>query len=479
TDAGTVAADLGAYVPVVGTDAAALRAESVRQERARIQDLTARAELLRVSQVELEQAVNEGWPIEQALKHWTDKAAQQKRPIERIDSGRAEDDKFFVGAVDALWHRSGSPFAAAKPAIPEARDLAYKSLLQICEMTLARGGQRVAVGDPDDIATAALRGSGQTLNPRASLDPRQADGATDSGFGRVADFPNILSALVGKMLDLPPEYFPTTYRHWAAQLPSVPDFKPKTILAAGEFGELPRVDDGDDFVSSNIGEEASWIATDMYGDEFALTPRMVVDDNLGVFEEAVRDKQMAHDLTLNRLNCDLLTGNATAGDGFALYDATHHSSNDIASGSGGAPSQTQLSTMRQNLRAMTGVSKKRKLNLTVKGLLIPIELETTTQQLLSTNVRVIPVSTSTGEIFRGELDFWVEPMLSDNSALIWYAFADRKIIRPIVYCFQTGFEAMKTRLYFNPKNNSRVFQCEGRFAAAVRNWRGTVRNAGQ
>lgn len=452
--------------------ARAAAAAATNNERARIQDLEARAQLLGIEQCDLKAAIDEGLSIQQALDNWTKKMAETNRPVRGIETGRAADDKFAMAAVDALWHRSGSPVAAAARPLPEGRDLRYKSLLQIAELTLTRAGQRV-MGDPDDIAALALRGDGSTIVIRAS---GGVDG--DAGFGRPGDFPNLLSALAGKMLDLPMEYFPSTYRNWAYQLPAVPDFKPKTILAAGEFGEFPRVPDGDDFTSSTIGEEASWIAADSYGDEFPLTPRMIVDDNLGAFEEAVRDKTTAHDMTLNRLCVDLLTGNAVAGDGNNLYDSANHG-NDIAGGSGGPPSQAQLSSIRLLLRGQTGVSKKRKLNLSIKGLLIPSELETTTQQLLSTNVRVIPVTTATGEIFRGEIDYWVEPMLSDASALQWYAFANKALIRPIVYVHQVGFETMKSRLYFNPKNNSRVFQAEGRMAAAIRNWRGTVRNAGQ
>lgn len=450
--------------------AAAIAREAATAERARIQDLEARAQLLGIEQADIKAAIESGVSVQQALDDWTKKLTQENRPVRGIEPGRAGEDKFAIAAVDALFHRSGSPAAAKAKPLPEARDLRYKSLLQIAEMSLAQGGRRV-MGDPDDIAAAALRGDGETLIIRA--------GATDAGagFGRPGDFPNLLSALAGKMLDLPLEYFPTTYRNWAYQLPAVPDFKPKTIAAAGEFGEFPRVADGDDFTSSNIGEEASWIAADSYGDEFPLTPRMIVDDNLGAFEEAVRDKNVAHDSTVNRLCVDLLTGNAVAGDNNPLFDAVNHL-NDVTGGNGGPPSQAQLAAIRLLLRQQTGVSKKRKLNLTIKGLLIPSELETTTQQLLSTNVRVVPVTTATGELFRGEVDYWVEPMLSDASALQWYCFANKAMIRPIVYCHQIGFETMKSRLYFNPKNNSRVFQAEGRMAAAVRNWRGTVRNAG-
>ena len=73
-----------------------------------------------------------------------------------------------------------------------------------------------------------------------------------------------------------------------------------------------------------------------YADSFTLSPLMIEHDDLGAFVEALRDKQVAHDMTLNRLCINLLVGNVTLGDGYALFDAVHHG-NQV---SGAAPSTT-------------------------------------------------------------------------------------------------------------------------------------------
>jgi hypothetical protein len=181
-------------------------------------------------------------------------------------------------------------------------------------------------------------------------------------------------------------------------------------------------------------------------------------------------------MTLNRLCVNLLVGNPLWTDQVNVFAAGH--GNLVALGAGAAPSQTTLAAARLALRALTGPGGKRQLNYTVAGLLIPEALETTTQQFLSPNVVVTPVTTATGEIFRGQVKWWVEPMLTDASATGWYAFADPAIARQIVYAYQRGFESMRKRDYYNPKNNCRIFQFEGRFAAAVNTWRGLYFNAG-
>lgn len=453
-------------------------AESQRiraEERARIEDLRARAELLQIDTPLLQSAIDGGTSVADALVQWTARMGERETGVSsaRNDGGgvsHASQDKLFAAATEALERRCGplAPKYAGKPVSPFARDLEHKSLMQLAEIFANAGGARVH--DPDEVARLALRGDGGDIVIRQDL---------GEGYARPADFPNLLSNVMGKMMDVALSWCPATYRDWAAQLPAVADFKPKTIIQTGEFGELPRLSDSGDFRESTIAEEASWIQADQYGDEWTLTPRMVQDDDLGALEEVARDKVIAHEMTLNRLCVNLLVGNNTAGDGNPLFSSTYHA-NDIASGSGGVPSTTQLSALRLLLRKQKGPSGRRYLNLTLKMLLIPEDQETTTQQLLaSLKVIPVPITDATADIFRGQVDYRVEPMLGDNSSLIYYGFADKNIARAIVYTFQRGFEGLKTRNYYNPKNNARVFQFEGRFAAAIRNWRGVARNAGQ
>jgi len=193
--------------------------------------------------------------------------------------------------------------------------------------------------------------------------------------------------------------------------------------------------------------------------------------------DAMNDKQAAHDQTLNRLCVNLLTGNVAAADGVALFHAGSHG-NDIAAGSGAAPSTAQLSAMRLLLRQQQGVGARRNLNYTLARLLIPEALETTTQQLLAATLSIYPTQESATPIFKGQVTWDVEPMLTANSSLIYYGFADSARARSIVFAHQTGYESMRSRNYYNPKNNCRMWQFEGRFAAAINNYRGVVRNAG-
>jgi signal peptide peptidase SppA len=461
---------------------AADRQKIAESERARIQDLSARAKLLGVAPAQLQQAIDQGTSVADALVAWTDAKTKMEGPVSTARVTENAPDKLFAAASESLARRStifrDAKFYEGKKVSPIARDLQGKTMMQLAELFVGASGSRPVSGDADEIARMALAGDGRSITvPRG--EDNDAVFAGDVGYDRRSDFPNLLSNLMGKMMDIQLTFAPATYDKWAYQLPPVADFKPKTIIAVGEFAEFPRVPGNADFTESTIGEEASWIQADKYGDEWTLTPEMVQDDGLGALEEVVRDKVLAHELTLNRLCINLLVGNATAGDGNNVFDSSNHG-NDRTSG--GAPSTTELAAMRLLFRLMKGVSKKRRLNLTLKGLLVPAEVETAAQQLLALVQGVVtvpvPVTTATVELFRGNVEYWVDPMLSENSTTIYYGFAERNSARAIIYCHQQGFEGLKTRNYYWPKNNARVFQFEGRFAAAVRNWRGIVRNNG-
>jgi hypothetical protein len=51
-------------------------------------------------------------------------------------------------------------------------------------------------------------------------------------------------------------------------------------------------------------------------------------------------------------------------------------------------------------------------------------------------------------------------------------------VRSIVYVHQIGFEGGKIMQWYDPRNRCRVTSIEGRFAMAIRNWRGLARNSG-
>ena len=456
--------------PEPKADEAAIKAA----ERARIEDLNARAKLLGIDETLLKAAIDNDLSVPQALDQWTKKMAAVNAPV--IAPGASECDKFAQVAEEVLLHRLGK-LENGKQLSSAAHQIQHSTLYDLAERSLRARGERV-FGDRSVIAERALRG-GDTMH---WADGRVfAAGAEGGGFNRPSDFPNILSNIAGKMMAQAYQYAPTTYRNWTYRMPSVPDFKPKTIIGVGEFSEFPVIPDGADWpeVASPL-EERAFIQVDKYGQEFSLTPVMIVNDDLGAIEEAARDNVIAAEMKLNRLCVNLLTaGNvgAPAQDGTVLFHSNH--SNIVTSPSPAPPDSAQLGAMRLLLRSQRGLSNQRSLNLTLHGLLIPEDLETVTQQFLTAGVAMVPVTDATTNIWRGRVQFWVEPMIGEVATVgptYYYGFADPNIARSIVYTHMQGFETVRQRTYFNDKNQCRIFQYEARYAAAVRDYRGVVQN---
>lgn len=450
------------------------REESARAERSRIQDLQARGQLLSVSQDLIDTAIENGTPVEQAVLSWVDNLSSEEPPVSGATSngvnasggfsfGENGSEKFHTAAVEALSdmmgiHHGDEPLSAG------AKSLQNKRLIHFAEESLRIQGHRTDGMIEEQIASMAMNLDGDIWIQNG-----------ESSYNRPGTFPGLMSSLAGKMLLGPDDYSPATFRRWCYQMSDVTDFKPKTVHQVGEFGEFPELRDGADFDESTTSEDVAWIQVGQYGDEFKFTPVMLVNDDLDALRDALSDKQIAHDMTLNRLCVNLLTGNVAAPDGTALFDDAAHG-NDRTSGA--APDDTELAAMRLLLRKQSGISGKRNLNLQLDKILIPSDLETGADKLLGAS-NLVPVTSSTVPAFKGKVEPIVEPMLDDASITKYYGLTDPRRAKTISYCFQRGFRKMRVRIYRNPKNNCLIYQFEGRFAAVVRSYRGICRNAGE
>ena len=153
--------------------------------------------------------------------------AGDEAPVGRVESGPAARDKFAAVAIEALARRGDGKFDG--PPSAGAKEMEYASLVDIAKESFRVAGAGRVTGMPEDIAQAALGDVEMARNLGADV-PVHGPGS----------FPNILSGLANKVLEDTPPYQGTTFQNWAAKRPSVPDFKPTTLLRYGEFGLLPE-----------------------------------------------------------------------------------------------------------------------------------------------------------------------------------------------------------------------------------------------
>jgi len=456
-------------------------------ERERIRELSARSTLLGIDAATVQAAIDNGTPLQTALIAWTDSLASSHRPVSRPSTSQPEVigsplETIVAGSIEALHHRiqaSGQHTAQGrqapgrqapepKPLSAAARPFMRMSLQQIAAATIDAKGYRSSQMDPEDVAAAFLGLAPRELTPLAAFN--------DGSYNAPGLYPNTLSALAGKIMGEAMEFAQATYALWTQRLDDVPDFKPKTIIRLGNSGELPLLEDGKDPTQSSVAEEVSWISVDQYSDDWKMTPRMILNNDLQSWAAMAADKQIAHELTINRLAVNVITGNPTLVDTIALFHASH--GNLVASGSGAAPSQTSAATMRQLMRAQKGVGGVRRARFGPAIALVPTTLETNAEQTFEP-YGVVPVVDTNINTFRGKVQVAVEPMLDDADTLAWYMFANPALAWTVCHMFQTGYgQGGKTRTYYNPSNNCQVFNIEGRFGVAASNYRGAVKNAG-
>lgn len=452
------------------------RAEAVRLDRERRQNIEASGRLLGVAQEQVQAAVDSEDNHDQIIARWHQEMANQEPPVDtgHVNVTGEGADRFATDAVDALLMRSGFEATSQEPS-QEATRLQTAPLAHVARQCLSLSGRRVdALDDPEQVALEALQMAGSNV---------AVISATGPAYNRPGDFPNLLSALAGKMLDQAIQIAEPTYPAWTGRLPDLADFKPKTIVGLGHFDELDEVMDDEDFKSLQMNEElVGWIQAGRYGNKVGLTPVMVANDDLDAFTQGLRTLAMAHEHTLNRLCLALITGNVTLLDGNSLFDDTNHG-NYVESGHGGAPSQAQIEAMRLKHRTQTGIGDVGKVRTPPRVALVPPSLEEAAEQTLLP-LRFLPetkgpTTDATINVHRGKIIPVTEPELEDSSTAEWYTFADPRVRRSIVHAFQRGYgRGGRRSRWFDPNRKTMYVDLEGRFAAAVAGHRGAVKNHG-
>ncbi len=464
------------------------------RERQRIADIRARGQMLGVDDEQIQAAIDGGLSLGASLTRFTAAMSPSFQPVQTFGGGTALSgmptvhgapvDRLIAGASEALAARAqsgsrnyadavarhnarmmGTALPERQQLSPEARPFQHMALLQIAAATISARGARPHLMQPEEIATVFLQSVGPQMVPFVS----------DASYNTPGMYPNLMSVLANKVMDDAVEYAESTYRLWTYGIAPVPDFKPQTFVSVGASGELPWHRDGSDFEQSDRAEDAAWISVESYGDEFKLTPMMIVNNNLQAFTDLAEDKQIAHELTMNRLAVNLLTGNPVLPDNIPLFDAQH---GNVITPTGAAPSSTQASAMRRLMRSQMSVGGKRRARISMAIALVGTKHETAAEQTFLP-YNMVPVTDATINTFRGKVAPVVEPMLDDAAEDPWYGIADPRRVRTLIHAFQQGYQnGGQRRTYYKNENGCQVFQIEGRMGVAVRNFRGAVRNPG-
>lgn len=101
------------------------------------------------------------------------------------------------------------------------------------------------------------------------------------------------------------------------------DFRPAKRVGLGDFGYLPQVGEGEEYTYGTIGDEGASVALATYGQLFNITRQAILNDDMHLLTKIPEKMGQAARATIAKLVFALLTGNAIAQDGKALFDTSH------------------------------------------------------------------------------------------------------------------------------------------------------------
>ena len=287
-----------------------------------------------------------------------------------------------------------------------------------------------------------------------------------------SDFPNILADVVNRTLREAYQIAPSGIRQLARETTAA-DFRKKSRIMLDSTGmTLEKVNEAGEFKSGTMAEQAESYALDSFGRIFGISRKALVNDDLGAFTDLTRRLGLTAAAFEAQFLVNLLIANAgdgpTMSDSNPLFDSDHGNVAD----SGAAPSETTLSAARLAMRKQTGPSGGL-ITVTPRYVLVPAELETSTEKLLT---EIQAVTTTDVNPF-ARLQLVVEPRLIDPAR--FYVVADPATIDGLEYAFLAGAPG--------PQVESRAgFEVDGvqikirlDYGAGFIDWRGWYTNAGK
>jgi hypothetical protein len=316
---------------------------------------------------------------------------------ETIDNPQA----FIRAAGEALHHRVVPTFQPS----PQARQYLNQRIPDIARECLHRRGENVTGFGGGELVTRALH--------------------------TTSDFPLILADTVARTLRASYAAAPSGIRALARETTAA-DFRTKHRLMLDSSGfKLEKVNEHGEFKSGTMTEGEETYRIDTFGRIFGITRQALVNDDLGSFTDLARRLGNAAAAFEAQSLVDLLTQGSGLGplmkDGQRLFHATHGN----VAGTGAAPSETTLSAARLAMRKQTGLGGGL-IDVTPFAVLVPSDLETTTEKVLST---IQAAKTDDVNVF-SPLRLVVEPRFT--SATRWYTVANPATADGLEFAYLAG-----------------------------------------
>jgi len=258
-----------------------------------------------------------------------------------------------------------------------------------------------------EMARAALTARGEAT---AGVRPSELIGRA---LHTTSDFSLALSSVANRLVRNGYASAPSQIKRIARET-TARDFKAKTAVQFSEAGGLERVNEHGEFKRGNFAEAGETYRIDTFGKIFGLTRKALINDDLDLLARVPNSLGEYASRFESQFLAGLLEAPAKLRDGKALFHPDHGN----LAGAGSAISVSSLGAARLALRRQRGIGGE-VISVEPKFLLVPPELETTGEQILS-DINASKVDDVNP--FAGRLELVVEPYLTNEQS--WYLAAD-------------------------------------------------------
>ena len=429
---------------------------------------------------------------EQAVEAARLEAAELARveSIRRICAGRH--DRIEAQAIDDGWDASRTELEvlrADRPKPPavhlpqraagtvetiEAAVLTWMGQAALAEKALGPAAMeqagRLGATCLLDLCRSALLADGKEP-PRGRMEMVKAALSTYS-------LPTALGNVANKVLLDAYNEVPASWRAFAS-IRSIPDFKTNSAIRPSFTGPLEQVAHGGELKHGTVGESVAEFAIDTFGKLLSIDRRDIINDDLGLFQDAARAMGRSAMRKLSDLVYGVLLANA--GSFFGTGNR------NLLTGADSALCFDALAAAIALMRTQRD-AEGNDLDLKPATLLVGPDLEPTARALLESEYIQRPEDIPTGNSLRRAVALEVEPRLSNTakygskaSTKHWYLFAAPSFA-PMVVAFLNGLQT-PTVEYFGLEQSVERLAVTWRvyhdFGASLVDPRAAVRSKGE
>lgn len=293
-----------------------------------------------------------------------------------------------------------------------------------------------------------------------------------------SDFPTLLGNTINRILLVTYTSANTRWMQFC-KISDLADFRPNTRLRMGSFDDIKVVNEAGNYEQGTFGDAtAETIKALRKGRKLVISREMIVNDDLQAFADIAAMLGGAAARTVEKDVFALFALNSGAGpvmgDGFNLFDATHHLN---VAATPAAPSVISFDAARQQLAVQTDNSGNDYLDILPSIWLGPSSLYGAAQLL---NINATDPSVTNKFLIRNIVEAMFDKVIGTPrlTGTPWYVLADPNV-EPV---FEVGFvDGQRT-----PRTDSQVdFDSDGvkwkvvlEYGVAATGWRGIVKNAG-